>query len=107
MFTSWLKAVDSNDDSLVIFIKSVNGEYNVMQDVYEFTMQSTKNEENTVGESPGKEEVTISLEEFSEMKKRLQGLGGIDPRMQSQKEQQSQMVVPETPHEPFCYFTPC
>ena len=60
-------------------------------------MQSKKNLVKKQEETPGAEEVTISLEEYSNMKKRLHELGGMGPSMQSPKREESPGVVPETP----------
>ena len=54
-----------------------------------FTPQSNKNQKNKQEETPGAEEVTISQEEYSNIKKRLQGLGGMDSSIQSRKVQES------------------
>ena len=61
-------------------------------------MQSKKNNEKEQEETRGEEQVTLSLEEYSEMKKRLHELGGMDPSMQSLKGEESPGLVPETPH---------
>ena len=61
-------------------------------------MQSKENQQNKQEETPG-EEVTISMEEYSEMKKRLQEQEGMDSRMQSRKGKESSGVVPETSHK--------
>ena len=60
-------------------------------------MQRKKNNEKNLEETPGEEQETILLEEYSEMKKRLHELGGMDPSMQSRKGEKSLGVVPETP----------
>ena len=61
-------------------------------------MQSKENLVKKQEEAPGAEEVTISLEEYSNMKKRLHELGCMGPSMQSQTREESPGVVPETPH---------
>ena len=60
-------------------------------------MQSKENLLNQQEETPGAEDVTISLEEYSNMKKGLHELGGMGPSMQSPKREESPGVVPETP----------
>ena len=60
-------------------------------------MQSKENNKQEQEETPGEEQVTISLEEYSSMKKRLHELGGMGPSMQSQTREKSPDVVPETP----------
>ena len=52
-------------------------------------MQAQKNNEKKQEETPGEKEVTISLEEFSNMKNRLHELGGMDPSIKSRKGEKS------------------
>ena len=52
-------------------------------------MQSKENIKNNQEETPGEERETISLEEYSNMMKRLHELGGMNPSMQSWKEKES------------------
>ena len=59
-------------------------------------MKSKKNNEKEQEETAGEEEETISLEEYSNMKKRLHELGGMNPSMQSRKGEESPGVVPKT-----------
>ena len=49
-------------------------------------MQSKENAKNKQEETPGAEEVTISLEEYSKMKKRLRELGAWIPACRAEKE---------------------
>ena len=67
-------------------------------------MQSKENNKQEQEETPGEEQVTISLEEYSNMKKRLHELGGIGPSMQSRKGEESPREVPETPQGYLCFF---
>ena len=60
-------------------------------------MEINKNTEKNQKETPGEEEVTSSMEEYSMMKKRLHEPGGMDSSMQSW-EKESLWVVLETPH---------
>ena len=62
-------------------------------------MQSKQTNEKKQEETPGEEQVTISLEEYSNMKKRLHELGSMGPSMQSQTGVESPGVVPETPQK--------
>ena len=59
-------------------------------------MQSNENQKKPE-ETPSAKEVTISLDEYSNLEKRLQELGDIDSCIQNWKEKQNSGVVPETP----------
>ena len=61
-------------------------------------MQSKKNKEKKQEVTPCEEQVTTSLEEYSNIKKRLHELGGMGPSMQSQRGEETPVVVPETLH---------
>ena len=60
-------------------------------------MQSKKNNQKKLEETPGEEQVTNSLEEYSNIKKRLHELGGMDPSIQSWRGEESSGVILETP----------
>ena len=61
-------------------------------------MQNNQNQLNRQEKTPGAEEVQSPVRLYSNVKKRLQELGGMDSSKHSRKRKEILGVVPETPH---------